>query len=579
MSLTWHIVKKDLRRLRWPLMGWMALMLLRVALGVRLKYGEITNYVLVAKLGEFDGALLVAQLIACYGLVAGIIHEDQLFGTDASWRVRPISGGRLLVAKLVSVVLVLWLLPVLVLLPWWLVNGYGLRELIQAAVETAGAQAAVTLPALLVAALTDCYSRFFTWSLVLVAVVVAPWLMVLAAGSMASSRLKVPIGLIETRAVLGIAVAVAGVALVVAHQYLSRRVVRSFALAGVAAGLVFVMSTRWPWDWSTALAHAAEPQPASKEITDAVSITFEKAVCSSFVGRDPNGQADLYFSVRGLAADLLVDDGVARCTWRWSDGTTVHAYDVFSGSELRMNPSLGKILELPTPKPDPETQAWLEAQRWFRRILPDSNNWQRLRIEVSIPPAAVARMRSDPPDCTIEISIDLSRTVPNETSLRPGLGGSLLSDWRLAKMERSEEERTRKGKRETTHFLDATFVEGSPALTSDLIGIRRKRSLEIQGHNAAYFLVDHMLGDRADGWDREKKSTRIGGVTIRWRHVTFVLPKVIRQGAWQEKYSPDWFDHATLARAELRQAGSFEREIKVDRFELQDPPEPRRFAP
>jgi hypothetical protein len=61
-------------------------------------------------------------------------------------------------------------------------------------------------------------------------------------------------------------------------------------------------------------------------------------------------------------------------------------------------------------------------------------------------------------------------------------------------------------------------------------------------------------------------------VTIRWLQTSFELPRVVRQGKWTEAFSLDWFDHATLARVELREAGRFKRELKVDRFELQDEP-------
>lgn len=198
-------------------------------------------------------------------------------------------------------------------------------------------------------------------------------------------------------------------------------------------------------------------------------------------------------------------------------------------------------------------------------------------ISCSVPAEAVTRMRSDPPVCTIELPVYLLRMVTDETSLRPGAGRRTCAEWRLERVERGEEKRARQeGMR---HLLFATIVESRPALTSEVFRILHQRPTESRS-DWAYFLVNPLQGNRV-GESRAGTggAALIDGVAIGWRESRFALPMVIRQGEWQEEFSPDWFDHATLARVEMREVGWFKREIKVDRFELKDPPAPPEFEP
>jgi len=191
MNLTWHIVKKDLRRLRWPLAGWGTLLLLRIGLGVRLKYGAAPDPVLVERLQNFNNLFLTFQLVVAYVLVSVLIHEEPLLGAGAFWRVRPISGGRLLRAKLLGLV-AFGLVPEVVSLPWWLTNGLSLRDLAWASLETVGLHAVVILAALLVAVLTDGLPRFLAWTLVLIAAT-GTFAAITLATTM-PSKVKLPLG-------------------------------------------------------------------------------------------------------------------------------------------------------------------------------------------------------------------------------------------------------------------------------------------------------------------------------------------------------------------------------------------------
>ena len=129
MNLIWHIIKKDVRALRWPLGLWTLVIILKLGTGVLLLTADGTEAPewftrLEGIATTFAGLELLSVL-----LVAALVQEDPLVGSSAFWVTRPVSGGRLLRAKLAAIGLVFILWPLVVTLPWWLACGYGPREL------------------------------------------------------------------------------------------------------------------------------------------------------------------------------------------------------------------------------------------------------------------------------------------------------------------------------------------------------------------------------------------------------------------------------------------------------------------
>jgi hypothetical protein len=110
--------------------------------------------------------VLAAFEFVSFVLTAAIIQQDLLVGTTSFWMTRPISGARLLRAKLLSIGLVFIVAPVLVTLPWWLGCRYGLSEIGWAVAETVAAQAIAVLLGLLWSVVTDGFARFLMWTLV-----------------------------------------------------------------------------------------------------------------------------------------------------------------------------------------------------------------------------------------------------------------------------------------------------------------------------------------------------------------------------------------------------------------------------
>jgi hypothetical protein len=171
-------------------------------------------------------------------------------GASAFWRTKPISGLRLLGAKLVVLSLVLILLPILLTLPWWLMHDLGFDSIRSALALTAWLQLLLIAVALPFAVLTRTLTGYLGWS---VGVTLGCFSVALLA-----SRLR---GAHQTLAQLNPCAAhtrdwfvglvlTFGLCAVVLHQYRTRRAARSLALAAGSVMLAVALGTNWRWDWS-----------------------------------------------------------------------------------------------------------------------------------------------------------------------------------------------------------------------------------------------------------------------------------------------------------------------------------------
>ncbi len=110
MNLTLHIIKKDLRRFTSMILCWSAAGLALLILG---GLGSTT--------GSYFGDLIrisasATFMVLSFTLVAEIIQEDGLEETTVFWRTRPISAGRLLAAKVATLLLLLMVVPIITFL-------------------------------------------------------------------------------------------------------------------------------------------------------------------------------------------------------------------------------------------------------------------------------------------------------------------------------------------------------------------------------------------------------------------------------------------------------------------------------
>lgn len=245
MSIVWHLIQKDLRRLRWPL-----------ALFTLLLVGEILFYASIAGLWQapnlpwlnrlFSGPELLLRVLfqplITYLLVGWLIYQDSPVEQDAQWITRPISGGQQFAAKVGGAFLMFILWPLVLNIFWWLACGCGAHEIVVSARELCMVYFQLVSLALACAALTDGFPRFLLWSFVGVVVYTVIQILFLigdgVTNGLAGSRFLVG-GLTSALAALAIAT----------HQFATRRHGRSLVLVGGGIVLVAVVCALWPWDF------------------------------------------------------------------------------------------------------------------------------------------------------------------------------------------------------------------------------------------------------------------------------------------------------------------------------------------
>lgn len=237
MNLTFHIIKKDIRRMGWALAVW-------AACGLYLVIG--------AKLSTIDGSIadrlkilsVMIYMIMSLALIVGIVQEDGLTESDVFWRTRPTSSARMITAKLSL------LLPLFVLLPVLVV------AVTKPAASTLTARdfgymglsyLGVTLAFAAFASCSKDLVRGITLGVlsVVVCAILGAWLERFGAPLPRGVRLPAQ----DARAIAALLLCIAMSGAVLANQYFGRRPKLSFGFIGVAViGSAFILNF-WTWDF------------------------------------------------------------------------------------------------------------------------------------------------------------------------------------------------------------------------------------------------------------------------------------------------------------------------------------------
>lgn len=112
MNRALHIVRKDLRRLRWVLMAWTFVVATRVLLetvGSAALFAGSETEIIVEWL---SGLTRLIEVLMPALLVSLLVHDEPLVGYDAFWLTRPFDRRALFAAKLGLVTAFLIVLPV-----------------------------------------------------------------------------------------------------------------------------------------------------------------------------------------------------------------------------------------------------------------------------------------------------------------------------------------------------------------------------------------------------------------------------------------------------------------------------------
>jgi hypothetical protein len=546
MNLTWHIVKKDLRSLKWPLLLWTLLIVGKLGVGVLLLRTKGADTEEINSLMHLQAAVYILTGLECisFVLAAALIQEDLLVGTTAFWVTRPISGARLLRAKLLGLVLIFGLLPLLVMLPWWLWNGYGPTEICWAALETILIQTACVLVGLLWSVVTDGFARFLMWTLAML--VAVPLTTASVAYYVTSHPPEPQPGVMVTRFGLVLGLAVIGILALTVHQFLTRKLWRSVAIIGATVGLIVATALWWPWNldpgerWNQYLLRRAVQNTRQVAEPAGLSYVLDSVQVTPPSANHPERptQVRVRFAVKGLPDDLTLWPWSAKYELRWSDGLTDTRSTWLSWNSRKKLASRALLGDPVKTDDEPE----------------------QFTVTLFLKPDLADRFLREPPAFTLDASMWVMRSdsvtkVPSQPGLRV-MDGSATE--RIAQVE------TDSGK------LVVTTVRTRPefwlnAYASHLEGVRSTFSQSV--------LLNRERREVGYGHREWALETRVASVSVGIDKLLYTGPiplNTAKPSAADRIRQAEWVQHAELLRENLTRQGWFTHKLEVSALRADD---------
>lgn len=545
MKLIWHIVWKDLTRLRWWLVLWVVALALPILDGVDL----ILHSPFPLRNHDWNrpnthAGLIAIQIIVGYLIATLVWNEDRLAGTRQFWTTRPISGGRLFLAKVLAATAILWLVPVLVSLPWWLWCGFNTRQIALATFEAAQLAAALGIPVAMVAAMTDTLVRSLIWTAVLIVTVVPLFLTTL------QGTHDVP--LLGSRVLLIVALLLVEMLLVTVVRFWSRLrwwpiVVMGGAMIGSA---VLAGSSGYVW--------FDRPGEWKPERAAAVDVAFDRATAKAIGPKaarehpssDSQDLVTAYFRVRAPGDSPGIVPLTATQQWLGSDG------DDF------MRPAgfgVLQALDIDGLRPIRGDSAPTRVSGPLQPVAsnPDAKRVTEVFVAAPIRATMLERFHRAPPGYAAHLMLAQIRLrIADECPFQPG-------PWRahdgyglrIQTVDRSN------------GLSEVVLVSTSPTPMADVLlrwGWRGWLHGSFFGNLA---VVNHETKEFQ--WVRGTKpvTLRVNGVEIAWRS------EIVRAGSDRDGEGtrrPKWFDRAALAAITANTESIFARDISVPKFALSD---------
>lgn len=243
-----HIFWKDLRRLRWMLLLWWAVIAVHSFI-LSSEYDVSMTATMMSVLDNLLPGLEILAFLMLLLLVGVLIHGDSLVGTTAFWLTRPISRWTLLAAKSLFGVAAL-LLPMVFAEAFVLLsNGITLGDTVVCLADAfCKGRLVLLLVIATLAALTPNLPRLVVAGVLLVTMSLVLWY----AGMIVSARFGLwpPPMSLRTSAVFAQSfVAVVLCSATVLHQFGTRRTIRSATFLSSGIAFFTMVSLFWPVDF------------------------------------------------------------------------------------------------------------------------------------------------------------------------------------------------------------------------------------------------------------------------------------------------------------------------------------------
>jgi len=242
MTLLWHIVRKDARRLAIPLAAWAVLITAHQAAVWWLPQLPQDDRLGLQWMEWFTKMLFTLRLGIGYVLAAGIVMEDPAAGTNVFWKSLPVSGTRMFAAKALGCAVLLVIAPLLLGAPWWLLTsetGSGVPTMPAYLWQW---HAAVAGLGMAVATFSGTANAFLGWTVGLPAGALAASIMVTEQKQFSPGVIRAALADAPRRMELAVAVIAVALLLAVAVRYQRRslRVAGALVVGGMAAAALLV---------------------------------------------------------------------------------------------------------------------------------------------------------------------------------------------------------------------------------------------------------------------------------------------------------------------------------------------------
>lgn len=332
MNQTMHIMRKDVRRLRWLLALGLAVLVARTLLVVN-SAAAVDSVATGLLMQQMWGTLAVVELLLMAVIGARLVHEEPLVGLTPFWLTRPYGVGNLLGAKLLAAAVFLIALPVIADLVMMSRFDAGPQARAGTAATAALGYGSWMLLLMLLATLTPSLGAFV---LTIVGVVAAASMLMATllgfAEIRSATRAEIPTytppGVPDaTQSVVMIATYVCATFAVVVYQYRHRRWRRAAALAVAGLAATVVVPMLWPWSfargepiptgtWASTVVVRHDPTWGT-QATDVVNVSRRM--------RDAWHRLSAHVMVAGLPPQITVQWVGIRSRLQFPDGTAVES--------------------------------------------------------------------------------------------------------------------------------------------------------------------------------------------------------------------------------------------------------------
>lgn len=299
-----HIMRKDLRRLRWDIAAWCAVVASRVLLETKGADLALRGFGPQLAVGQLVMITAIIEVVLETLIVSRVVHDEPLVGRDAFWLTRPISRMRLFSEKLIVVGTLFVLLPIAANVVVAAAFGSHAPDLLPVMVVTLLNRALWLSLLMTVAVFTPSLMRYVVVIVGIIGAFAAAVAVTLAVQMMSYDFLEAETGASALpdprREVAAEATLIAVLLMVIGYLYRTRRLARAVALVVAGFTGVYLLTNWWPWSL---------PPPLNAVAALAASET--PAITATHVAADPPRVSDAFAfgarpAQRAVAVHIIV---------------------------------------------------------------------------------------------------------------------------------------------------------------------------------------------------------------------------------------------------------------------------------